>query len=223
MVGLTLGCHGPCVGVGGGLDGETDAWLTAVSLLQQETLPGMWMVFSGWEPEVQMNIEGAWLGETRCTALAMALQPVTGGHDGLRLRVVYDSSAREAIEIPAKSTAISLFEGFSAAGMKSSAMTAMLGGGLRAEIDWPAKLAMPAPNSTSQRKRLNPDGLGRKLRHGMVGSSHFPASPTFNGSQRKSIFHEARFGLYHGCRNDLFTGSFLPAVLFEPARERFRD
>lgn len=152
MIGLTLGCHGPCVGVGGGLDGETDAWLTAVALLQQESLPGMWLVFSGWEPEVQMDIDGNWLGETRCTALAIALQPVSAGEDRLRLRIVRDTSAPEALEIPAKQTAFSVFEEFAAKGMQNTAMTAMLGGGLRAEIGSPAMLTMTSPNASAHKR-----------------------------------------------------------------------
>ena len=40
------------------LDGETDAWLTATSLLDQQSLPGMWLVFSGWEPDKQIDLEG---------------------------------------------------------------------------------------------------------------------------------------------------------------------
>jgi hypothetical protein len=135
MLGLTLGCHAPCVGVGGGLDGESDAWLTALSLLEQHSLHGIWLVFSGWEPEVQIDIEGNWLAETRCTALALALQPASVETTGLRLRVIHDRLAPEKIEIPAKSKAIELFERFMATGMNTESMTAMLGGGLRVVID----------------------------------------------------------------------------------------
>ena len=58
MVGLALGCHGPCVGVGGGLDGEADAWLTAATLLDQQALPGIWLIFAGWDPDTQIDVEG---------------------------------------------------------------------------------------------------------------------------------------------------------------------
>lgn len=156
MVGLCLGCHGPCVGVGGGLDGETDAWLTAITLLEQHSLPGLWLVFSGWEPEVQIALQGTWLGQTQCTALAMALQPMSAEHVGLRLRVVYDSLAAEELEIPAKNTAISLFENFVASGTKDGAMNLMLGGSLRAQIDYceaaAPTVSLPLSNSQNQRK-----------------------------------------------------------------------
>jgi hypothetical protein len=64
------------------------------------------------------------------------------------LRVVHDTLAPEQLEIPAKNTAIELFERFVASGTKNGAMLAMLGGGMRAEIDWP----LPPPTSSIQKK-----------------------------------------------------------------------
>ena len=145
MVGLALGCHGPCVGVGGGLDGETDAWMTAISLLDQQSLPGMWLIFSGWEPDKRIDIEGTPLTDTRCTALAMALQPASAGTGVARLRIVYDPFAPVELEVPAAQTAMSLFETFIEAEGKVPGMTAMLGGGLRAEMEWSAPFASTIP------------------------------------------------------------------------------
>ena len=65
MVGLSLGCRGPCVGVGGGLDGETGAWTTAVSLLHQHRLDGMVLMFAGWEPDQVIDEQGNPLTVTR--------------------------------------------------------------------------------------------------------------------------------------------------------------
>jgi hypothetical protein len=135
MLGLALGCHGPCVGVGGGLDGEPDAWLTAISLLDQQSLPGIWLVFSGWEPDERIDIEGTPLTETNCTTLALALQPASTVNPTARLRLVYDQFAPVALEVPAKMTAMTLFENFIASGNEQP-LTAMLGGGLRAEMTW---------------------------------------------------------------------------------------
>ena len=136
MLGLALGCHGPCVGVGGGLDGETDAWLTATSLLEQHSLPGMWLVFSGWEPDERIDIEGTPLTDTSCTALVLALQPGSAVTGTARLKIVYDQTAPLELEVPATVTAMSLFEKFLANGSTDQGLSAMLGGGLRAEMEW---------------------------------------------------------------------------------------
>lgn len=136
MLGLALGCHGPCVGVGGGLDGETDAWLTATSLLDRHQLPGMWLIFSGWEPDERIDIEGTPLTETTCTALVLALQPGSGTTGAARLKIVYDPAAPTALEIPATATAMSLFEEFVADANRGHGLTAMLGGGLCARMEW---------------------------------------------------------------------------------------
>lgn len=136
MLGLALGCHGPCVGVGGGLDGETDAWLTATSLLDRHQLPGMWLIFSGWEPDERIDIEGTPLTETTCTSLVLALQPDSQTTGAARLKIDYDPSAPTALEIPATVTAMSLFEKFVAEASEGHVLTAMLGGGLCARMEW---------------------------------------------------------------------------------------
>jgi hypothetical protein len=155
MLGLALGCHGPCVGVGGGLDGEPDAWLTATSLLDQQSLPGLWLVFSGWEPDERIDIEGTPLTDTNCTSLALALQPASCANPTARLRIVYDPFAPVALDVPAKTTAMTLFENLVASGNEQS-MTAMLGGGLRAEMNWsnPVTTTIPLlrPISTGLKK-----------------------------------------------------------------------
>ena len=155
MLGLALGCHGPCVGVGGGLDGEPDAWLTAISLLDQQSLPGIWLVFSGWEPDERIDIEGTPLTETSCTTLALALQPASTANPTARLRIVYDQFSPIALEVPAKTTAMTLFENFIASGSEQP-LTAMLGGGLRAEMNWSnavtSTIPLLRPISTSLKK-----------------------------------------------------------------------
>lgn len=136
MVGLALGCHGPCVGVGGGLDGETDAWFTAASLLDQHSLGGVWLMFSGWEPDEHVDLEGNPTNPTLCTTLALALQSGPQVKARARLSIGLDPSAPAAVEVPAKVTAISLFQKFVAAGNPDQPLTAILGGGLCAKMEW---------------------------------------------------------------------------------------
>lgn len=138
MVGLALGCHGPCVGVGGGLDGETDAWFTAASLLDQHSLDGMWLMFSGWEPDEHVDLEGTPTNKTLCTTLAIALQSGPNVKGRARLSIGLDPTAPTTVAIPAPSTAISLFQKFVAAGNPDQPLTAMLGGGLCAKMEWAA-------------------------------------------------------------------------------------
>lgn len=154
MVGLALGCHGPCIGVGGGLDGETDAWITAMTLLDQHAMPGMFMIFSGWEPDEHIDVEGKPLTDSRCTSLVLALQPSTAKSSVARLKIGFDANQPTSLEVPAKRTAISLFEEFAAS--NDTPLTAILGGGLCAEMDWtPAvttKLPIPIPEIAAQKK-----------------------------------------------------------------------
>lgn len=156
MVGLALGCHGPCIGVGGGLDGEPDAWLTATSLLDQQSLPGMWLVFSGWDPDKQIDLDGIPLQDTRCTSLALALQPVSDAQNAARLRIVYDPQAPTVLQVPAATTAMSLFENFVSSAPDAAQLTAPLGGGLCAVVDWPSEVTrtipLPASKPASHKK-----------------------------------------------------------------------
>ena len=155
MVGLALGCHGPCVGVGGGLDGEPDAWLTATSLMDQHRLPGIWLIFSGWEPDEQINLDGVPTNDVCCTSLALALQPATSQTGVAKLRIVYDPQAVAPLDVPAKETAMTRFENFVAGGMNGQTMTAMLGGGLRVEMNW-------SPAVTSTIPMVSPAAPGQK-------------------------------------------------------------
>lgn len=141
-LGLAIGCHGPCVGVGGGKDGETDAWISALTLLQQHKLAGMWMIFCGWEPEEQVNLEGAAINGAHCTALALALQPADTESCLARLRIAFDPSAPSVIEVPGKQTMISQFENYIAQKSQHEPLTINLGGCLKTELEWvPSRMA----------------------------------------------------------------------------------
>lgn len=135
MIGLALGCHGPCVGVGGGLDGETDAWLTAMTLLDQHRLPGIWLMFIGWEPDRPIDVKGNVTQETCCTGLAIGLQPAGSKGAQARLSIAFDHRTPTALEIPASQTAVTMFQKYASSNSRDEPLRVMLGGGLRAEID----------------------------------------------------------------------------------------
>jgi hypothetical protein len=70
-ISLALGSHGPNLGVGGGRNAEFEGFLTALTWISTGSVPGVWLVLSGWEPEL---VPGQAAGE--CLALALALTSV---------------------------------------------------------------------------------------------------------------------------------------------------
>ena len=72
-ISLAIKSHGPCIGVGGGLNSEADALLASATLLYADKLPGVWMVFSGWDPELAIDATGKPMTESSCLAIAFAL------------------------------------------------------------------------------------------------------------------------------------------------------
>lgn len=74
-----LGIHGPNLGVGGGPQSASKAFLAAAAMLSDERIPGVWLVVTGWnwEPGVEGSLHRAC--ETAqaaacCSAVALALQ-----------------------------------------------------------------------------------------------------------------------------------------------------
>ena len=70
-ISLALGLRGPNLGVGGGLHAAAEGFLAALTWLSTGVVPGVWLVLSGWSPELvpgQPNLE--------CQALALALVAV---------------------------------------------------------------------------------------------------------------------------------------------------
>lgn len=72
---LALGCHGTCIGAGGGPADEASALLAAVSLLRRPGVGGLWLLFTGWVPEMLIDRTGRPTAETHCVAAALALRP----------------------------------------------------------------------------------------------------------------------------------------------------
>ena len=138
-VSLLLGCHGPNVGVGGGVDGEGQALLTALSLLNDDTLPGVWLLLSGWSPELNVDAAGQPTTDARCQALAVAMRPSTEVPDGLHLRVVPDfesSDEADKSSSPRSSNWLSLLTAMLHRQPQKLNVIAPLCDGLRAELVW---------------------------------------------------------------------------------------
>lgn len=114
-ISLALGLHGPNVGAGGGLHGAAEGFLAALTWLAAGVVPGVWLVLSGWSPELIPERKGGAsatgrapeppAAEVECQALALALRPV-GTASGAaparhRFRVRIDGeTASEGVKAP---------------------------------------------------------------------------------------------------------------------------
>jgi hypothetical protein len=74
-ISLALGLHGPNVGVGGGLHAVAEGFLAALTWLSSGGVPGVWLVLSGWSPELVPVQRGNDAAAGECQALAIALVP----------------------------------------------------------------------------------------------------------------------------------------------------
>jgi hypothetical protein len=72
-ISLALGSHGPNLGVGGGLHGMADGFLAALTWLAAGLVPGVWLVLSGWSPELAPDPGGKSCRSGECLGLALAL------------------------------------------------------------------------------------------------------------------------------------------------------
>ena len=95
-ISLALGLHGPNLGVGGGLHAEAEGFLAALTWLAAGVVPGVWLVLSGWSPELVPDSRGNASPAGECQALALALRAV--GTSGKRpvFRVVVGEESRHA-------------------------------------------------------------------------------------------------------------------------------
>jgi len=139
-ISLVLGCHGPNVGVGGALDGEGQALLTAASMLDEFALPGVWLVLAGWSPELSVDAVGQPTHEARCHALALAFKPAGEVTNGLQLRIVPDHNAFDepaaAEARPHASSWLSLMTTLLHKAPQNLNVIAPLCDGLRVELAW---------------------------------------------------------------------------------------
>ena len=82
-----LKIHGPNFGTGGGPGNVTEALLAGAVLLEGDRLPAVWVVVTGWEPELIPSPNGRPVTETACHAVALALGRARPECQGLRLRL----------------------------------------------------------------------------------------------------------------------------------------
>jgi hypothetical protein len=87
-ISLALGLHGPNLGVGGGLHSPVEGFLAALTWLATGVVPGVWLVLSGWSPELVPDRHGGPPTAGECRALALALVGSSGRHGRPRVRVV---------------------------------------------------------------------------------------------------------------------------------------
>jgi hypothetical protein len=89
-VSQALKIHGPNFGVGGGPDGAAEALLAAGALLADQQLPGVWVLLTGFDPElVPTDPADASIAQpaTECVAVALALMPPTDRDRGVFLTI----------------------------------------------------------------------------------------------------------------------------------------
>lgn len=146
-VSLLLGCCGPNVGVGGGADGEGQALLTAMSMLYDGSLPGVWLLFSGWSPELNVDGTGQPTTDARCQALAVALEPASQQSRGLRLRVVPDFEVRDSWSTTRTLSWLSLLTTVLHLPPQNFNLIAPICDGLRAELVWASLAAVASSES----------------------------------------------------------------------------
>ncbi len=72
-ISLALGLHGPNLGVGGGLYAAAEGFLAALTWVSTGRIPGVWLVLTGWSPELVPNQRGNGPAAGECQALAIAL------------------------------------------------------------------------------------------------------------------------------------------------------
>jgi hypothetical protein len=82
---IALAMHGQNFGVGGGPHNAPEGLVTALSVLAERRLPGLWLLLSENDPEPIPNEQGNPTNAARVHAVALALQSLPGGVGALRL------------------------------------------------------------------------------------------------------------------------------------------
>jgi hypothetical protein len=72
-ISLALKIHGPNFGAGGGPTSAVESLLAGAVLLTDDSVPGVWVVITDWDPELIPVRDGEADGSSLCTAVALAL------------------------------------------------------------------------------------------------------------------------------------------------------
>jgi hypothetical protein len=116
-ISLALGVHGPNLGVGGGLHAAAEGFLAALTWLAAGVVPGVWLVLSGWSPELVPDAAGraAATGECRALALALVAAEDAGAQGQPACRIILDRRTRSPI-VPTSIDLVALAESLAARG-----------------------------------------------------------------------------------------------------------
>ena len=82
---LALDLRGPNLSAGGGPGALADGLQTALALVQEPNLPGIWLVLTEWDPEPTPDVRGQATQPCTCLGVALALVPATRICSGSRL------------------------------------------------------------------------------------------------------------------------------------------
>jgi hypothetical protein len=96
-ISLALGLHGPNIGVGGGLHAAAEGFLAALTWVSGGIVPGVWLVLSGWSPELVPDPSGRLGAEFECQAMAIALVPAESGSRRMTARAVIGAEIERAL------------------------------------------------------------------------------------------------------------------------------
>jgi hypothetical protein len=105
-----LKIRGPNFGTGGGPGSAAEALLAGTALLSQHDLPGVWVVVTGWTPELLPTEDGRPAAPSTCMAVALALVPSGTGTARPWLRIVSDCSPVRPIQRAQESPNVSSIE-----------------------------------------------------------------------------------------------------------------
>ena len=75
VISQLLSVRGPCLGVGAGPGGCAEAAQSAATILDRESVPGVWLVMTGWDREPVLDEQNKLQADVVCHALALGLTP----------------------------------------------------------------------------------------------------------------------------------------------------
>jgi hypothetical protein len=155
-VSQVLTIHGPNFGVGGGPNAPAEALLAAAALLAEGKTPGVWVVLTAWEPEPELDENGAPRSPAACHALALALAPAGRAPAAVRLRIAVEAAAEGAADAvpaqelsPARLSAV--LESLTGPGLLRATVLRGLPGGMRLELERAAPAPRTAPRAPAVR------------------------------------------------------------------------